>query len=70
MADPKDRTKRTLDPKACDFRIVEDKLIKYKGSGGDVIIPEGVTSIGYRAFSDCRSLTSVINSGRSDEHRG
>lgn len=42
-----------------DFLIENGVLKRYLGEGGDVIIPEGVTSIGDRAFSDCSGLTSV-----------
>ncbi len=43
-----------------DFMIdVDGVLLKYIGAGGDVVIPEGVTSIGKSAFYDCDSLTSV-----------
>lgn len=43
-----------------DFEI-DDKgtLIKYNGYGGDVVIPDGVTSIGDYAFSRCTSLTNI-----------
>lgn len=34
-------------------------LTKYKGPGGDVVIPEGVKEIGQEAFCDCPSLQSV-----------
>ena len=44
---------------ASDFVIENGVLKKYRGPGGDVTIPEGVTSIGYLAFSNCSSLTSV-----------
>ncbi len=43
-----------------DFEIRDNILIKYHGNGGEVIIPDGVTSIGKRAFLKCKSLTSVI----------
>ena len=43
-----------------DFVIENGELQKYKGQGGDVVIPEGVTSIGDCAFSGCSSLTSVV----------
>jgi hypothetical protein len=42
-----------------DFRVKEGVLVEYRGPGGDVTIPEGVTSIGYSAFYGCESLTSV-----------
>ena len=42
-----------------DFVIENGVLKEYKGTGGDVTIPEGVTSIGKFAFIDCSSLTSV-----------
>lgn len=43
-----------------DFVILKKgTLKKYKGSGGDVIIPESVTSIGDNAFDGCEGLTSV-----------
>ena len=43
-----------------DFVIENGVLKEYKGQGGDVVIPEGVTSIGYRAFYYCSSLTSIV----------
>ena len=43
-----------------DFVIENGVLKKYQGQGGDVVIPEGVTSIGNWAFKDCSSLTSVV----------
>ena len=44
-----------------DFEVVNGILIKYNGAGGDVVIPDnlGITSIGYQAFLDCKTLTSV-----------
>ena len=33
-----------------DFRINNGVLEKYVGPGGDVVIPDGVTSIGKEAF--------------------
>ena len=43
-----------------DFEIENGVLKKYRGSGGNVIIPDGVTSIGDDAFWGCSSLTSII----------
>ena len=42
-----------------DFEITDGVLTRYTGSGGDVVIPEGVTSIGDAAFGLCYDLTSV-----------
>ncbi len=42
-----------------DFKIKNGVLTKYTGIGGDVVIPDGVTSIGDWVFSHCSSLTSI-----------
>ena len=42
-----------------DFEVENGVLVKYTGAGGDVVIPDRVTGIGDRAFSQCKSLTSV-----------
>ena len=42
-----------------DFVIENGILIEYKGLGGDVIVPDGVTSIGEEAFYGCDGLLSV-----------
>lgn len=34
-------------------------LTSYNGSGGDVVIPDGVKAIGEQAFLQCKGLTSV-----------
>ena len=44
---------------ASDFRIKNGVLTRYVGPGGDVIIPEGVTSIEFGAFYGCDSLKSI-----------
>lgn len=43
-----------------DFVIENGVLIKYRGSGGHVVIPDEITKIGDKAFEDCHKLTSVI----------
>ena len=44
-----------------DFKIIKGSILKkYKGKGGDVVIPNSVTSIGYQAFCNCRGLTSIV----------
>jgi len=44
-----------------DAFVVEDgKLVSYAGDGGDVVIPEGVTSIKNWAFVNGRGLNSII----------
>ena len=44
---------------ANDFVIEKGVLTAYKGKGGTVNIPEGVTSIGKFAFSGCSGLNSI-----------
>ena len=43
-----------------DFEIENGVLKKYKGQGGDVVVPNGVVNIGESAFEDCSSLTSIV----------
>ncbi|MBP0972720.1 MAG: leucine-rich repeat domain-containing protein [Oscillospiraceae bacterium] len=42
-----------------EFEIKDGVLIQYHGVGGDVVIPEGVTDIAWRAFYRCAGLTSI-----------
>ena len=42
-----------------EFVIENGVLTKYTGAGGDVTIPDGVTSIGDNAFYGCSGLTSI-----------
>lgn len=42
-----------------DFQIKNGCLTKYKGCGGDVVLPEGIEEIGQNAFSHCTGLTGV-----------
>ena len=42
-----------------DFEIKNGVLVKYRGKGGDVTVPAGVTSIGYNAFNECNNVSSI-----------
>ena len=42
-----------------DFTIEDGVLVKYNGEGENVVIPNGVTSIGEKAFENCESILSV-----------
>lgn len=43
------------------FFVIEDGVLTgYNGNEKDVVIPEGVSEIGFMAFGRCTSLTSVI----------
>ena len=42
-----------------NFEVKDGSLIRYTGSGTDVVIPDGVTSIGDYAFNECKMLTSI-----------
>ena len=44
---------------ASDFIIENGVLTKYIGPGGDVIIPEGVTEIGFESFAGSKKIKSV-----------
>ena len=48
---------------ASDFIIKNGVLTKYVGSGGEVVIPEGVTEIGIKAFiSAGYQISSTVTS--------
>lgn len=47
------------EPDENGFVIKDGVLVKYKGAGGDVVVPDSVTSIGDRAFVGCDNLASV-----------
>lgn len=47
------------EPHENGFVIKDGVLVKYKGAGGDVVVPDSVTSIGDRAFVGCDNLASV-----------
>ena len=42
-----------------DFVMQHNILKQYTGPGGDVVIPDGVTTIGVNAFRWCKTVTSV-----------
>lgn len=42
-----------------EFFIEDSVLIEYKGDGGDVVIPDGITAIDDNVFENCCHLTSV-----------
>ena len=54
-------TERQFNDKAGRQFVIEENgtLVRYRGAGGDVVIPDRVTAIGNRAFSYCSSLTSI-----------
>lgn len=54
------KTARILSLDAEDEFLIEDNvLLSYQGNGGEVVIPENVTSIAAYAFSGCTEVTSI-----------
>ena len=45
--------------KMSDFQIEDGVLVKYRGKGRKVVIPDSVTAIGDGALWKCSSLTSI-----------
>lgn len=43
-----------------EFRIKDDVLMRYRGSGGAVVIPDFVKAINKSAFAECKQVTSVV----------
>lgn len=48
-----------LEDMSDDFIIEDGVLIEYQGDGGNVVIPDGVTSIGNSVFLGCDSLERI-----------
>ena len=42
-----------------DFVTQNGVLLKYIGTDSDVTIPNGIKYIGFGAFANCKSLTSI-----------
>ncbi len=52
-------TKKPSNTGSSDFTIQNGVLVSYHGSGGDLLIPSTITSIGNNAFKNYKSLYSV-----------
>ena len=52
------RTKRT-ENREKNFIIKNEKLVEYRGDGGDIVIPDGVKTIDNRVFQRNTKITSV-----------
>ena len=44
-----------------DFYTVNGLLVRYLGNGGKVVVPSGITTIGYRAFWDTKGMQDIGN---------
>lgn len=42
------------------YLIKNNSIVRYLGKGGDVVIPNDITSIGNNAFSECKGVTSIV----------
>ena len=42
-----------------EFKIKDGVLVKYSGAGSEVVVPNGVISIGERAFEEIKTITSI-----------
>lgn len=49
-----------LDSISGDLQIVQKQLLRYRGPSSRVVIPEGVTRIGEKAFQGCSTLQIVV----------
>lgn len=47
------------EPYSDEFSVQDDRLSGYSGPGGDIVIPDGITSIGAKAFYNRKDITSV-----------
>ena len=55
------QTQSTLtQSKPSDFEIADGVLVKYKGEGEYVVIPQDVTTIGNYAFASCEWIKTVV----------
>ena len=52
-------TQKVAEPINPDFEIEDGVLVNYKGNGGNVVIPNSVTTIGKNSFYNCASITNV-----------
>ena len=56
---PTPKANQTTQSSISDFDIQNGVLVKYKGKGGNVVIPNSVTTIGKDSFYNCASITNV-----------
>ena len=59
VASANEAAKTSAAAAASPFIIKNSVLNQYRGDDKSVIIPDGITEIGYRAFSNCSNLSSV-----------